>query len=95
MCAICPMCGRCARWPLQHICVYSIFPFDLYSLASLDFFSPAVSYSVIITTTKEAAFPLDSGKVPLAMVKCTRFIYLFFFSASRLLSRGNMSVKLD
>lgn len=72
---ICPVCGRCVRWPSQHICVYSIFPFDLYSLPSLLFF-PAVSYSVIITTTKEAAFPLDSRKVPLAMLKCMGFFFL-------------------
>lgn len=50
----------------QHIYGHGIFPFDLFPPPN----------TVIITATKETAFPLCSGKVPLAMLKCSSFLCL-------------------
>lgn len=59
------------------IFMFTVFFHLISTLPSVLFFL-AVFYSVIITTTKEAAFPRDSGKVPLAMLKCFCF---FSFSS--------------
>lgn len=68
---ICPVCRRCVRW-WPSIFMATVFFHLISSLPSV----PPPPYTVIITATKETAFPLCSGKVPLAMLKCFSFLCL-------------------